>query len=114
VTEFKNSRTGDNMKVDKDLWDDAKNNADRVIALRRVKKLVIPSLFVHGRDDESVPYTDSEQLEIECGSKNKELRLISKAGHTFGASHPFEGEFFPPQFKELVDVTGAWFRQYLK
>lgn len=114
VTEFKNSRTGQNMKVDRDLWDDAKENADRLIALRRVKKLVIPSLFVHGREDESVPYTDSEKLEIECGSKNKELRLISKAGHTFGASHPFEDEFFPPQFKELVDTTGAWFRQYLK
>ncbi|MEP5048173.1 MAG: alpha/beta hydrolase, partial [Balneola sp.] len=106
--------TGQDMKVDKSWYDDTKENADRLIALRRVKELVIPSLFIHGRKDEDVAQSNSEELEIACGSKEKELRLIAKAGHTFGASHPFEEEFFPPQFKELVDLTGAWFRQYLK
>tara|TARA_R110002124_G_scaffold162581_2_gene329667 strand:+ start:12024 stop:12899 length:876 start_codon:yes stop_codon:yes gene_type:complete len=113
-TIYKNSRTCQDMKVDKALYEDVKKNADRLIALRRVKDLVIPSLFIHGREDEDVDQSNSEELEITCGSKNKELRLIEKAGHTFGASHPFEDEIFPPQFKELVDVTGAWFRQYLR
>ena len=113
-TEYKNSRTNQIMRVDRDWWDDTKENADRLIALKRVEELVIPSLFIHGRDDQDVAQSNSEKLEIACGSKEKELRLIAKAGHTFGASHPFEDEFFPPQFKELVDQTGAWFRQYLK
>ncbi len=113
-TEYKNSRTGQVMKVDRDWWDDANKNADRVIALKRVEELIIPSLFIHGRDDNEVLQSNSEKLEIACGSKDKELRLIAKAGHTFGASHPFEEEFFPPAFKELVDHTGAWFRQYLR
>ncbi|MEP1151474.1 MAG: alpha/beta fold hydrolase [Balneola sp.] len=113
-TIYKNSRTGQDMKVDKSLYEDIKENAERLVALRRVEDLVIPSLFIHGREDESVPQTNSEELEIACGSKEKELRLIAKAGHTFGASHPFAEEVFPPQFKELVDVTGAWFRQYLR
>jgi len=113
-TIYKNSRTGQDMKVDKIWYEDTKANAGRLIALRRVKELVIPSLFIHGREDEDVHQSNSEELEIACGSKEKELRLIAKAGHTFGAAHPFKDEFFPPTFKELVDHTGAWFRQYLR
>lgn len=113
-TIYKNSRTGQDMKVDKTWYEDTKKNADRLIALRRVKDLVIPSLFIHGREDEDVSQSNSEELHISCGYKEKELRLIAKAGHTFGASHPFEDQYFPPPFKELVDVTGAWFRQYLR
>ncbi len=113
-TEFKNSRTGQMMKVSKALYDDLEENADKLIAMKRVGDLRIPSLFIHGREDETVPYTDSEQLHIECGAREKELRLIAKAGHTYGAAHPFEDEFFPPPFKELVDDTAAWFRQYLR
>lgn len=113
-TEYKNSRTGQIMKVDREWWDDTKANADRLIALLRVKELVVPSLFIHGREDDEVTLSSSEELEIACGSKEKELRLIAKAGHTFGASHPFEEEFFPPTFKEVVDHTGAWFREHLR
>ena len=113
-TEFPNSRTGQIMKVDKELYNDAIENGDRLIAIRRVEEIRIPSLFIHGREDETVPYTDSEHLHIHCSAKEKELRLISNAGHTFGISHPFEEEFFPPQFKELIEATAAWFRHYLR
>lgn len=113
-TEYKNSRTGDLMKVDRIWWDDTKEHANRLIALKRVEELVIPALFIHGREDDDVDQTNSEKLEIACGSKEKELRLIANAGHTFGGSHPFEEEFFPKPFKELVEHTGTWFRQYLR
>ncbi len=113
-TEFKNSRTGQMMKLNKAFIDDLDANKDTLVAITRVSDLVIPALFIHGRDDESVPYTDSEKLYIECGSKDKELRLIANAGHTFCVSHPFEEEHFPPQFEELVEFTGGWFRQFLR
>ncbi len=113
-TEYKNSRTNQIMKVNRTFYDDLVVNADLLIAQRRSKDLRIPSLFIHGREDESVPYTNSEQLHIDCAAKNKELRYIANAGHTFGAAHPFEEEYFPPQFKELVEFTTSWFRQYLR
>lgn len=113
-TEVVNSRTKQAMKLDKSVYDDAVQNADRVIALRRVKELRIPSLFIHGREDESVPYTNSEQLDIECSAKEKELRLIAKTGHTFGISHPFEEDDFPKPFKELLEWTSGWFREHLR
>jgi len=113
-TEIENSRTGQTMKIDKVVFDDAKDNADKVLAINRVKDLHIPTLFIHARDDESVPYTDSEKLHIECTSDEKELRLVSNTGHTFGGSHPFEDDVFPKPFKEVLDWTEGWFIEYLK
>ncbi|HBZ37456.1 MAG TPA: alpha/beta hydrolase, partial [Balneola sp.] len=63
-TIYKNSRTGQDMKVDKSWYEDTKEHADRLIALRRVEELVIPSLFIHGRDDDDVDLSNSEKLEI--------------------------------------------------
>jgi pimeloyl-ACP methyl ester carboxylesterase len=113
-TEVTNSRTGQVMKLDKLVYDDAVENADQVIAIRRVEELRIPSLFIHGRDDESVPYTNSENLHIKCAAKDKELRLIAKTGHTFDAAHPFEEMEFPKPFQELLDWTIGWFREHLR
>ncbi len=114
ITEIKNSRTGQMMKVGKVVYEDSIQQADRVIAIERVKELHIPTLFIHGRDDESVPYTDSEQLHIACSAHDKELRLVAKGTHTYGASHPFENQDFPKPFAEVLDWTEGWFVEYLR
>lgn len=113
-TEITNSRTGQVMKLGKVVYEDALENADRVIALKRVKDLRIPTLFIHGRDDESVPYTNSETLHIHCAAKEKELRLIAKTGHTFDTAHPFEEAEFPTAFQEVLEWTMGWFREHLR
>jgi pimeloyl-ACP methyl ester carboxylesterase len=113
-TEVINSRTQQVMKLNKVVYEDALENADRVIAMNRMDDLRIPTLFIHARKDESVPYTHSEQLHIACSAKDKELRLIAKTGHTYGISHPFEEPDFPKPFKELMDWTIGWFREHLR
>jgi len=102
------------MKLDKVVYDDAVEHAERVIALNRVKELRVPALFIHARDDESVPYTNSEELHIHCAAKEKELRFVANTGHTFGTAHPFEEPEFPKPFQELLDWTIGWFREYLR
>ena len=102
------------MPLDKVIYDDAKDNEARVIALHRVKELRIPSLFIHAREDEAVPYSHSEQLHIHSAAKEKELKLIAKAGHTFGISHPFEEDDFPKPFQQLLEETIGWFREHLR
>ncbi|MCG8372755.1 MAG: alpha/beta fold hydrolase [Balneolales bacterium] len=114
ITEVINSRTKQIMPLEKAGYDDALQNEQRVIALHRVKDLRVPALFIHGRKDESVPYTHSEQLHIHCAARDKELRLIANAGHTFGISHPFQEDEFPGPFQELLDWTIGWFREYLR
>ena len=113
-TEIVNGRTGQVMKIGKVVYDDSVENADRVIAIRRVPELRVPSLFIHSREDETVPYTDSEKLHINCGARDKELRLVTKGGHTFGGGHPFEDQEFPKPFQEVLTWTEGWFREYLK
>ncbi len=112
--EVENGRTGQIMKVGKVVYEDAVSNADQLMAMKRVSDLRIPSLFIHAREDETVPYTDSEELHIECAAKEKELRLIANTGHTFGAAHPFEEMEFPAPFSEALEWTIGWFREYLR
>lgn len=49
-------------------------------ALSQVKKSAIPTLFIHGTEDEMVPYEMSEEL-YEAAACEKELLLIDGAGH---------------------------------
>lgn len=113
-TEIENSRTGQTMKIDKVVYEDARDNAEDILAIHRVKDLRIPTLFIHGREDETVPPTDSEQLHIACSAKEKELRMVANAGHTYGAAHPFDSMDFPKPLSEALEWTEGWFVQYLK
>ncbi len=116
VTEIMNSRTGQVMSIKDVVYFDALENADRLMAVRRIKELNLPALFIHSRDDESVPYKDAEKLYRNSSSEDKELKLISKSnsGHTFGVSHPFEDEEFPEPFQQALQETIGWFEYYLQ
>lgn len=113
-TEIKNSRTGQILPLGKVVYDDTRENADRVIAINRVKELYIPTMFIAGKSDETVPFSDSEKLFRASPSSDKEIRLIENAGHTFEISHPFTKEEYPPEFAEALDLTEGWFLDYLK
>lgn len=113
-TEIENSRTGQVFKMNKIIYDDAVENADTLMAIKRVKELYIPSMFIAGKADESVPYTDSEELFRHCAADEKEVRLIENTGHTFGVSHPFNETEFPRAFEEVLDFTEGWLLEHLK
>ncbi len=113
-TEIQNARTGEILRLDKIVYDDALENADRLMAIRRVQELHIPSMFIAGKEDEAVPYSDTEKLYRKCPAEEKYLGLIEKAGHTFQISHPFEEEDFPPEFEEALDLTEGWFQDHLR
>ncbi len=114
VTKIKNGRTGQIMPVKKVVYDDARQNADRVIALNRVKEMQIPALFIHAKGDEAVPYKDAEQLFEACPSPVKDIMLLPDSGHTFGGSHPFNEDEFPKPLQQAFAKTKDWFIDYLK
>ncbi len=113
-TEILNSRTGQILQIDKLVYEDAIQHADRLMAIKRVEDLYIPTMFIAGKEDESVPYHDSEMLFRKSPAEEKEIRLINGAGHTFGISHPFEEEDFPETFAEVIDLTEGWFLEFLR
>lgn len=113
-TQIKNSRTGEILNLDRVVYDDAMENADKLMAINRVKELYIPSMFITGKEDESVPSLDSEKLFRASPAEDKEIRFIQNAGHTFEVSHPFTLKEFPYQFAEVIDLTEGWFLEHLK
>lgn len=114
VTKIKNGRTGQMMPMKKVVYDDARENADRVIALNRVAELQLPALFIHSRDDEAVSYKNAEQLYEACPSSQEELMLLEDTGHTFGGTHPFEADTFPEPLQKAVHKSRDWFEAHLK
>ncbi len=114
VTEIKNGRTGQMMPVNKVVYEDALENADRVIALKRIQNLHLPALFIHAKGDDAVPFSEAEKLYRASPSAEKELKLIADAGHTFDTSHPFEEEEFPEAFETALTATINWFQDYLQ
>lgn len=113
-TEILNSRTRQTMRIGKVVYDDAIENADRLMAINRVRELHIPCMFIAGKNDEAVPYSDSEKLYRACPADDKEVRIIENAGHTFNLSHPFDDEKFPEAFEEVLDRTEGWLIESLK
>ncbi len=114
ITEIKNGRTGQIMPINEVVYKDALENADRLMAINRVKELDIPAKFIHAKGDESVPFTEAEKLYNNCSSEDKEIKLIPNSGHTFGTSHPFEEVDFPEAFQQAFDSTQEWFEYHLQ
>ncbi|MCI0473885.1 MAG: lysophospholipase, partial [Ignavibacteria bacterium] len=56
-----------------------------------VSKLNIPFLIIHGTEDLAVDMSEAETLYKNCPSADKRLIILEKAGHTFGAVHPYAG-----------------------
>jgi pimeloyl-ACP methyl ester carboxylesterase len=113
-TEIENSRTGQVFKINRVVYDDANENANTLMAANRVKEIYIPSMFIAGKLDEAVPYSNSEELFRRCPADEKEVRIIENTGHTFGISHPFEEVEFPKAFEEVLDFTEGWLLEHLK
>jgi len=113
-TEVTNERTKQVFKVDRVVYDDLRNNADRLLAINRVRELYIPCLFIHGKIDESVPYTEVNSLYDNCPSADKKRIIIEGGNHTFGGVHPFEEDELPPKFIEVLEHTTSWFRDTMR
>lgn len=113
-TEVVNSRTGEVLRLGREGYDDLQEHAARITALRRVREVRVPSLFIVGKKDESVPVGHSERLYMACPSDVKEIRLIPGAGHTFDASHPFALSDYPTRFAEVLEFTEDWFVENLR
>ncbi|HYW34620.1 MAG TPA: alpha/beta fold hydrolase [Balneolaceae bacterium] len=114
VTYIKNGRTGQLMPMKKVVYDDARENADRVIALNRISELKCPALFIHSKGDEAVPYQDAQKLYETCPSTEKDLLLLDDSGHTFGGSHPFKEDKFPKPLQKAFSTSKNWFKTHLK
>ncbi len=105
--EIQNSRTNQMMRINKVFWEDLNKNKKRFDLLKAVEDIEIPSLFVHGEEDTSVPPSESEELHENCSAYSKRLELIEGANHTFGIKHPYDSDTL--EYETACTLTEHWF-----
>lgn len=103
-----NARTNQQMPMYYQFVEDYFAQQERYDLKQACAKISIPSLFIHGTDDQTVPYQDAEQLNRwTSGSK---LELIEGGNHTFGGKHPFEDAKLPQDSKIALEAMIDHFR----
>ena len=100
------------LRFDREVLRDLEAHRERYDVERAMRRLKIPVLLLHGRADVSVRPEEATRL-FEASDKTRtELVLLDRAGHTFGAKHPFRGDH--PMIDHVVDLTANWFTHHLK
>ena len=108
-TEILNTRTGQQMRLNRVLYDDAKANQERLNIRRAAAQVVVPWLLVHAPRDEAVSFAEAKELAAE--QPDAEL-FRAGGGHTFGGAHPFDGEV-PETLADVWERTLAFFKEHL-
>ena len=96
------------LEVLEEVEQQKSNRLDLEMAAREVKT---PWLLLHGEEDDSVPAAESERLHAASGRATTELKIVTGAGHTFGAKHPLEG--IPETLERTMQATLSWFGTHL-
>ena len=105
--EIENARTNQMMRINKTFLNDLNKNKKHFDLLKAAEGIEIPSLFIHGDQDTSVPHSESEALVEKCNAYSKRLELIEGANHTFGIKHPFEND--TDEYETACTLTEHWF-----
>ena len=109
-TEIMNTRTGQKMRLDRVLYDDAMAHRDALNVGEAAAQVGVPWLIVHAEDDAAVSIDEAETL----AHANPEARFFrASEGHTFGGAHPFEGKV-PSTLEAVWEETLAFFEEHLR
>ena len=109
--EIPNMRTNQMMRMNSGFLDDIENNSERLNIIKAVSKLKIPVLFIHGKEDLAVKFTDAGKLYENSDKNFSELFLIENTGHTFGTEHPFKGS--TDAFETAIEKTIKFLKEKL-
>jgi uncharacterized protein len=106
-----NGRTGEQMPLNLSLLEDFEAHAQALDLEAAARRIQTPWLIVHGDADETVAVSDAYRLAKAGNPLLTRLHLVARAGHTFGAVHPFQGE--TPPLREALAQTRGHFRSCL-
>ncbi|MCD9853389.1 dienelactone hydrolase family protein [Epilithonimonas sp. JDS] len=99
---IENARTKQKMPHYFQFYKDFENNKERFDVEKACGNLEIPTLFIHGSNDESITIDHSENLHY--WTNNSQFKIIENANHTFGAKEPWESDSLPKELNEAVEI----------
>jgi pimeloyl-ACP methyl ester carboxylesterase len=70
--------------------------------------LTIPSLIIHGDNDQTVDFSEAEDLHNYI--KDSQLLMINDSDHVFNAKHPFNEDSFSNQLKKVIAESISFFK----
>ena len=95
-----NGRTGQQMPLYFQLYENWKRHGKDYDNERAVKNLNKPYLILHGSDDPAVPFHSAEL--IHSWNPRSKLRIIEGADHVFGGKHPYVSNELPLHTNEII------------
>ncbi len=103
-----NARTGQQMPLYWQLYEDYQKNLERLHIPTAIKKLKIPAMLVHGTADPAVPYAAA--LEMKEWNPNLELLTIEGGDHVFSGKHPWNENSLPEDTTKAINATINFFK----
>ena len=104
-------RSGRKLSLGLQALEALERNRDRLDVLRAIRRVNVPVLFVHGRDDKRVRLAEAQALWKCANPYLSRLHIIESAGHTFRTQHPLDKLSEP--LLEAANETVRWFQRTL-
>jgi pimeloyl-ACP methyl ester carboxylesterase len=103
-----NSRTNQQMPLYYQFYQDYINNKSLFSIPNACRLLTIPSLIIHGDNDQTVYFSEAEDLHNYI--KDSQLLMINDSDHVFNAKHPFNEDSFSNQLKKVIAESISFFK----
>jgi pimeloyl-ACP methyl ester carboxylesterase len=98
-----NGRTKQKMPHNYQLYEDYINNEERLNIKSACKKLSIPHLIIHAKEDSSVLCEEARALHR--WNSESTLLIVENSNHVFNSKHPWETKELPEQLQKVVDKS---------
>jgi pimeloyl-ACP methyl ester carboxylesterase len=98
-----NARTNQQMPMYYQFVEDFFAQQERYDLEQSCASVNVPSLFIHGTNDQTVPFEYAQKLNN--WTLNSDLLAIENGDHTFGGKHPFTEHELPADTQTAVAAT---------
>ena len=103
-----NGRTKQQMPHNYQFYVDFITNEKRLDIESATKKISVPYLIIHGKNDDAISFSETESLHF--WNTKSELLLIENANHVFNSKHPWEQDKLPEELRLVVDKSIAFIK----
>ena len=106
-----NGRTKQHMPHKYQFYEDYIANQERLNIETATKRIQIPQLIIHGKEDPSVFFSEAEALH--SWNPKSELYAIENTNHVFNSKHPWEEDELPKALKQVTDKSLSFIKTNL-
>lgn len=103
-----NARSNQNMPMNYQFVNVLEKHSELLNIEDACKKIMVPHLIIHGDRDETVLFSEAENLKN--WNEEAELVKVEGANHTFNGSHPWLENELPEASIKLVEITSTFLK----